>query len=298
MINGILVTGSQGMVGSRFVELYKNKKQLLTPSIEEFDFLSPQKIDKYIKDKNISTVINFAAYTDVSAAEKERGDKKGLCWSVNVQGVRNLTRALNRSIHFIHISTDMVFSGSKKDPGPYPEKHKIEEDPLKVTWYGYTKGRGEQILNDYFKNLALIRITYPVRANCKFKLDYLRKPLKLYNEGKLYPLFADQKITLSYIDETCDHIIRLIDRRLKGVYHSCSCDMTSPFEIVKYLVEAKYRVKDAVKSTSILEYLKDTDNPLRYPIYGGLETKHSQKILDVKYSSWKEIVNKLIQQGI
>ena len=74
-MNGkVLITGSDGLVGSRFVELYSNNEGLLTPTIAEFDLLKPHLIEKYMKDHAVSSIINFAAYTDVGEAEKDRGN--------------------------------------------------------------------------------------------------------------------------------------------------------------------------------------------------------------------------------
>ena len=299
MINKILITGVQGLVGSRFVELYANRDELLTPGISEFDFLDPSLMKKYLKGKNVGCVINFAAYTDVGGAEKQRGNNNGMCWKVNVSGIQNLIKLFNKKrVFFIHISTDMVFPGNKEDPGPYEENHKLIENPDKLTWYGYTKGEGERIIKGAFKNYAILRIIYPVRAKYDMKLDFLRKPLKLYNEGKLYPLFKDQQINITFIDEACKVINKLIKEKKTGMYHCSSCDTTSPYEIVKYLIEAKYSVKDDVKSISIYDFLKDIDNPVRYPIFSGLKVVKTEKALGIIYSSWKGIVDQLIRQNI
>jgi dTDP-4-dehydrorhamnose reductase len=153
-------------------------------------------------------------------------------------------------------------------------------------------------LDNYIKNLAILRIIYPVRAKYDLKLDYLRKPLKLYNEGKLYPLFIDQQISITFIDEACELINKIITEKKTGIYHCCSSDTSTPYELVNYLIEAKYRVKSTVKSISIYNFLKNVDNPLRYPIFGGLNIEKTEKRLNVKYSSCIEIVDKLVEQGI
>lgn len=295
----ILVLGSSGLVGSRFVELHNNQNELLTPTLEKFDFLDLKLMEKYLKENKVSSVVNFAAFTNVKDAEEERGNKEGLCWSVNVTGIQNMVKLFDKdSVHFIHISTDMVFPGSADDPGPYDEDHELIDDSDKLTWYGYTKGEGESILSNYIKNLAILRIIYPVRARYDLKLDYLRKPLKLYNEGILYPLFNDQQISISFIDQISDTLNHLINSKKTGVFHCSSTDLTTPYEIVNYLIKTKYCVKDTVKHMSIYEFLKNAEYPGRYPIFGGLKVKKSEKALNINYSSWKEIVDQLIRQNI
>src|SRR3989338_11315263 len=173
----ILVTGASGLVGSRFVELYPNPSDLLTPELNEFDLMHP---DEYLAKNNPDVVLNFAAYTNVSEAEKQRDDKNGSCWQINVEGTKNLISALPAGTCLIHISTDMVFSGSS---GPYSESDSPETDSSKVTWYGFSKAEAERIVGD---RGTIVRLIYPVRAKYAEKLDYLRKPLDLFNQGKLY----------------------------------------------------------------------------------------------------------------
>lgn len=297
----ILITGAQGLVGSRFVELHEDKDNLLTPSLDEFDFLNKELMARYIQNKNVGTVVNFAAYTDVGSAEKERNDKNGMCWKVNVEGVRNLSELFDpKSIHFIHISTDMVFTGSGEDPGPYDENKEVCENPDDLSWYGFTKGEGERIIKSRFNDkTTILRLIYPVRSKYPIKLDYLRKPLSLYDEGKLYPMFNNQQISVSFIDEISVALEKIISGNFYGIYHSGSEDLTTPYEIVSYLIEKARGIKNAVKPQTLEEFIENTGSlPVRYPKYGGLSVKITEEKLSIKYSSWREIVDKLLYQGI
>jgi dTDP-4-dehydrorhamnose reductase len=300
MKKNIYVTGSRGLVGSRFVELLGNKYNLITPEIEELDITNAKELDSYFKDENIDVIVNFAAFTDVSGGEKERGDENGICWKVNVEAVKNIIAlAKHKKAKLIQISTDMVFPGSEKYKGPYSEEQKPESDSNKLTWYGYTKSVGEKMVSDGLEEGSVIlRLIYPVRANFMGKFDYLRKPLELYDQEKLYPMFKDQYISISFIDEIINALEKIIDKDMVGIFHAGSTDVTTPLEIITYLIEKVRRVKDAVKPSSLDEFLKTVDNPVRYPKYGGLKVKKTEEMLGIKNSSSKEIVDKLILQGL
>lgn len=273
----ILVTGASGLVGSRFVELYSNPQDLLTPGIDEFDLSNPK---EYLSIHKPDIVLNFAAFTDVSTAEKQRGDKASSCWQVNVEGIRNLLGAFSANSRLIHISTDMVFSGSS---GSYRESDIPETDHSKVTWYGFTKAEAERIIGD---RGTIVRIIYPVRASYGQKLDYLKKPLSLHDQGKLYPLFVDQQINITYIDEFCIALQKIINGNLSGVYHVASRDLTTPHELISYYIS---RAKNIIFSAVV-----GNIDPTRYPKYGGLDSTITQEKLGIKFSSWKEIVEKLL----
>ena len=45
------------------------------------------------KTYDFEWLILFSAFTDVDEAEKQRGDKNGACWNINVKGVKNIIDA-------------------------------------------------------------------------------------------------------------------------------------------------------------------------------------------------------------
>lgn len=299
MMKKILVTGATGLVGSKFIELYKNKYDFITPEYPQFDLTHKEDVAKTIRRVNPDAVVNFAAYTNVSEAEKQRGDKNADCYKINVVGVENLIEALPADCHFIQISTDMVFSGSGKDPGPYEENHPSSYKEDELTWYGYTKNLGEkEVIKRFGKDATILRLIYPVSAKYDLKLDYLRKPLSLYDEGKLHPMFTDQQVSIAFVDEVAKALEKIIDGNLKGIFHAGSSDTATPFELVSYLIEKVRGKKDAVKGISIDDFLKNADSPVRYPKFGGLKVGRTEKELEIKFSSWKQIVDKLVYRAV
>lgn len=292
----VYVTGSNGLVGSRFVKLSHKKYKLFTPEIDELDILDEKELKSFFKKEKPDVCINFAAFTDVNGAEKQIGDKKGLCWKVNVSGTRNLAKMCQKHGTFmIHISTDMVFSGK----GPFSENNAPETDLSKITWYGHTKAEGERIVKDVLDgNSAIVRIIYPVRANFDEKLDYLRAPLAKYDEGALYPLFSDQQISVTYVDELCEALTIIIDKKKTGIFHVGSKDTTTPHEIVSYLIKKTRGEGKKIEKGSLDEFLKKAGNPGRYQKYGGLKIDKTQRELRMKFSTWREVVDKLVIQGL
>ena len=56
---------------------------------------------------------------------------------------------------------------------------------------------------------------------------------------------------------------------------------------------------DEIKSIRLEEFWqKNPGMSLRYPKFGGLSTEITQKTLGIKFSSWRDIVDKLIKQGL
>lgn len=290
MSKKILAIGSTGMVGSRFVELHPKKEAAQTPRSYELDITNAAQIKDFVSKNPMDVVINFAAYTNVGEAEKERDNREGECWRVNVLGVENLVNTIDPiKTRFIQISTDMVFSGNESNPGPYSEEQAVEEDPEKVTWYGYSKGMAEKVTRTILGDRAtIVRIMYPVRAKFDDKLDYVRKIIKLYKEKKLYPLFSDQQINITYIDELAGLLEKIADNDMSGVFHITS-NLTNPFELAKYIV---------AKMAGDPSVVREGSTGGRYAPLGGLKTDKSQATLGVQFSTWEQIIDKLFEQGV
>lgn len=290
----ILVTGANGMVGSRFVELSQGKYQLFTPDQNEMNLTDQDSVFKYVNKVNPDWIINFAAFTDVNQAETQTGDENGSAWKINVEGVKNLTNAF-LSDNFIQISTDMVFPGSISNPGPYDEYAKTASSSSELTWYGWTKNQAEKVILNH--GGSILRIVYPVRTAFPAKLDYIRSVLQRYSNDNLYPLFADQQIANTFIDEAVDALQAIVDHDARGIFHASS-DTTTPFELLQYVIDQLDLDITKLKPGSLVEFLKTQTNPNRYPLYGGLKTSNTESELGVHFSTWQTMVEKLVAQGL
>lgn len=289
----ILIIGASGLVGSRFIELYLQKEELLTPSVSELDITSVGSVKKFIEKNNADIIINFAAYTNVDGAEKERGDENGIVWKLNVDGVKNLIEVCKeKDIFLVQISTDFVFKGDESDPGPYNELSSIPYDLLpNHSWYGWTKNSAEKLLSESGIEYAIVRIAYPFYpAEFSGKLDFAKGFLRLYDEGKLYPVFADQIHSVLNVDDLIEPLTKIMTDKINGTFHVVASDTTTPFEFVSYLLEKAKGMKDVVQKGSMKEFLKVEGRTPR-PRLGGLKTEITQHKLGIKFKTWREMVD-------
>jgi len=298
----ILVTGSTGLVGSHFVKYFNSKssdQHLLCPFREELDITLPLVVKDYFQKFRPQIVIHFAAFTNVDAAEQERNNQQGQAWTINVKGTKNIIDACAfHKSYLIHLSTDGVFSGRKENPGPYDENTPVEINSDNLSWYGWTKAQAEAIV---FKKLSLatvIRIANPVRSQFKNKLDYTRKIIYLFDRGKLPPMFTDQYLTLTFINEVSRVIAKLINKPKPGIYHVSSQDLFTPFELASYLLEKARGKTGVVRPASIEDFFQKIENPARYPQYGGLKTEKTRERLKMEFLSWREVIKALIKKGL
>lgn len=287
----VLVIGATGLVGSRFIDLAKTKLDVTSADEKTLDITDKLAVSKYFSANKFDCVINFAAITNVDGAEKERGDLDGITWRLNVEGPKNLAEiCMTKNIFFVQISTDFVFEGTKDYPGPYSEDaKKADELSQKIGWYGWTKNRGE--VGD-----AIVRIAYPFYgAKFEGKLDFVKNYLKVYDDGKLFPIFTDQIFTPINVDDLVEPLVKILNEKIKGIFHVVSRDTVTPFEFVEYLLKKARNVEGVTKKGSMEEFLKVEGRTPR-PRLGGLKTEKTQKILGIHFKTWKEMVDEFIDQ--
>jgi len=266
----LLIIGSSGLVGSKFASsILSNRK--VAPNEIELDITDEKIVNDFfeMEKDNFDAVVNFAGFTNVDVAEKERGDENGFCYRLNVDGPENLAKACKKYNKFlIQISTDFVFNGTSDYPGPYSERS-LTPDKLteKMGWYGWTKNRSEFVVRNSGCKYAIVRIAYPFYGeNCDLKLDYAKSYLKLFE-----------------IKQT-------------GIYHVVSSDTTTPFEFVSYLLEKARGVTNVVQKGSMEEFLKVEGRTPRSRL-GGLKTEITQEKLGIKFKTWREMVDEFIKRS-
>lgn len=287
--SSILLIGSSGLVGSKIKQIFlKRKLRLLCPSSSELNILNNKTIQQYLQKTNPSVLINCAAYTDMEQAEKQRGDKAGLAWQINVKGAKNIALACKSlDIFLIHISTDSVFYDFKNNKSGYKEILKPIANVQKLSWYGYTKLKAEQLLLKSKVKCAIIRISYPF-GNSNSQKDFVLKTKKYIKNS--IPFFDDFFLTPTFIPDLTIFIEEIIKLKKPGIFHVTSPNITTPKKVAHYIAK-KLKLKNLIKSQKLNVYLKNNKTYIR-PQNSSLDNTKTQKLLGVKFNSWQEAINK------
>lgn len=202
----IAVTGLNGLVGSRFLDLLKDDFDFIDLPQEKVDITIPDQVKRELNSLNYDLLLHLAAYTNVDQAEKDRE----LAWKINVEGTRNLYQTnLQKNKKFIYVSTDFVFDGVNP---PFYENSSV--NPLSV--YGQTKYEGEKIVSP---EAMIVRISYPYRAYFKQKKDFVRRTLEALNRKEPIMGVVDQYITLTFIDDIVFAFKNLFSNFQTGIFH-------------------------------------------------------------------------------
>lgn len=281
----ILVIGGTGLVGSSFVSFSKNKKTIIAPTHKDLDVTNKKNVEQFLSRVKPDFVINFSAYIHIDEAEKEKDNKDSMTWKVNAIGVENLVAACKKNSAFlIQISTDAVFPGTKKYPGPYRESSPTAKNYNEINWYGYSKLKAEEEIEKLLKNYAIVRISHPF-GNPRSEKDLVVKTIR--DIKKDVGLFVDQLFTPTFIDDLTNAIWIIIAKKYKGIYHVACGGVVPRIEFGKYIA-GKLRLKEKIIPASMEEFLTKRAPRTRL---GGLLTNSTEKTLGVKFSSWQEALD-------
>ena len=196
----VLITGSNGQLGSEIKELATNYKKLdfIFKDLPELDICNFKVLQAFIIDHNINVVINCAAYTAVDKAEEE----SIIATKVNYEGVLNIVNALAKvNGKLIHISTDYVFDGNHFLP--YKESDSVS--PIGV--YGKTKRAGELAVINSAIDSMVIRTSWLYSS---YGNNFVKTMLRLGSEKENLGVIFDQVGTPTYardLAKTCLEIL-------------------------------------------------------------------------------------------
>ena len=105
----VLIIGGSGMVASRIIDLWQDKFEIVSADEKTLDITNEKAVKIYFENNTFDTVINFAAFTNVDAAEAQKGDENGLVWKLNVNGPKYLAEVCKQKNIFLQSSSIIIF---------------------------------------------------------------------------------------------------------------------------------------------------------------------------------------------
>lgn len=266
----ILVTGSNGLLGQKLVQLLSaqpgltliatsrgpNKLAELYPKVRfvPLDVTDAAQVVAVLAQEQPTHVIHTAATTNVDECELHQE----ACWQQNVTAVEHLVAACEtHQIHFTHLSTDFIFSG---EAGPLAE----DAVPAPVNFYGASKVAAERVVQASRTPWAIVRtvLVYGVahdygRTNIVLWVrDSLqaRKPIKVVNDQFRTPTLAEDLARGCWL---------VVQHHATGIYHISSDEMLTPYQMA--LQVADYFQLDAslIEKVDASTFSQPAKRPLR-----------------------------------
>jgi dTDP-4-dehydrorhamnose reductase len=261
----ILVTGSNGLLGQKLVELISTRNEHLIATAKsklvidlprgEFhplDITNRSEVAKVIQEAKPDVVINTAAMTQVDQCETEQ-DK---CWLNNVTAVENLVHACEQTkTHFIQVSTDFIFDGTY---GPLDETAK----PNPISFYGKSKLAAEEAVQKSNTDWAILRtvLVYGV-TNDMSRSNIVLWVKKSLEEGKTINVVNDQWRTPTLAEDLAMGCYLAATKKVKGIYNISGDNMMTPYDIAIKTADFFGLDKSLIKQTDSTQFKQPAARP-------------------------------------
>jgi dTDP-4-dehydrorhamnose reductase len=232
-VKRLLVTGVSGLLGINLAwsmtgrydvtGVLRGRRAVAVPGHTPFeaieaDLTLPGEVERVLDLSQPDVIIHTAALTEVDRCEMHPEEARRT--NTVLPGI--LARAAARAgVEMLHISTDAVFDGLR---GDYSE----EDTPNPINVYARTKLDGERAVAEAYPDALIARVNFfgwswqGSRSLAEFFFNSLSAGLPVFG-------FDDVFFCPLLVNDLVEILLRMVDLRLKGVYHVVSSECQSKY---------------------------------------------------------------------
>ncbi len=291
-MNKLLLTGADGQLGQTFRANFlgsglTQKYRLLSVDVQEMDLTKKGSISDYLDSHMPALIVNCGAYTSVDTAESEVEAAR----KINDEAVFYITRwASENSCRVIHISTDFVFDGRKREPYSPLDK----TDPLGA--YGATKLAGERhLLKLLPKQGVVLRASW---LYSEYGHNFVKTMIELMRRKSELGVVNDQIGSPTSAHSLVRVLFRLIERcTISGVFHWCDGGIISWYDFAIEIQKQAHKVgllagEIPIKPLTTKEY----PTVAMRPSYSALNRVTTLEKLEIHETNWQEELRAVVLQ--
>jgi dTDP-4-dehydrorhamnose reductase len=274
----VAVIGANGQLGTDVVaEFHRSGDEVVPLARVDLDISALDSTRRLLGEIRPSVIVNTAAMHHVENCEKD----PLRAYAVNGIGARHLAIvACELEAKLLHISTDYVFDGCKRQPY-------VESDPVApLNVYGNTKLAGEAFIRASMEKYFILRTSALYgKSPCRAKggRNFVDLMLKLAGERDELRVVDDEVVSPTSTIELAKQAALLVRSNHFGLYHATAEGSCSWHDFAKKIFEiAKARVN--LKIASPNEFPAKVPRPK----YSVLENRGLKCLGLNSFRSWEE----------
>ena len=276
----ILITGAKGQLGYDFQRLFDEiKEEYIATDVDDLDITNIEKVKEFVKDKDITLIINCAAYNNVDKAE----DEVELCKKLNTYAPRDLAIVAKEiEAEYITYSTDFIFGGEKK--ASYTE----EDTPNPLSVYGKSKYEGEKEV------LRVKPDSFVVRTSWVFGIannNFNKQVISWSKNREELSIVDDQISSPTYSKDLAYYSWELIKTKKHGLYHLSNDGEASKYDQGKYVLD-----KISWQGKLNRAKTKDFNLKAKRAEFTKLDSSKLEKAIGKKIPSWQDGIDRFLEE--
>jgi dTDP-4-dehydrorhamnose reductase len=285
MVKTVLLLGSTGQLGQS-LRSQLGEASVFTPSWDlAGDFSGPLG-----ELPDVDGILNASAYTAVDKAEAEPDQAR----AINTLAPQILARyAAARGIPLVHVSTDYVFDGTKKDP--YTE----DDAPNPLSVYGASKRAGEEAIIASGAPHLIFRTSWVISA---VRHNFLRTMMRLFLTRPEVRVVNDQHGAPNAADDLASamvHALSCFQSHHSGIYHLSNTDYATWYDLAHAIWGEMHRQTMPVVTQDLIPIATtDYPTPAQRPTNSRLDPRKFSDTFGRVLPSWRDALPSLIAKAI
>ena len=284
----VVILGAHGRLGAALMREYRDKFEVVGFNHAQLDLGKPEEIHAEIDKLDFDVLINAAAFTNVDLCETEREQ----AFAINAEAPKVLGEICSeKNAKLIHISTDYVFDGEKREP--YVETDAAE--PISV--YGESKRAGEKNVLAGRDQHLIVRVSWVFGPDRPSFIDAM---IKRAREEEQINAIADKFSTPTYTHDIAEMVSRFFDVDVPGGFlHFANNGECSWQEYAQHALDCCRASGISLKAKTVgPAKIADMKNWIaRRPVYSVLSTAKYAKLTSVTPRSWRDAVADYIERS-
>ncbi|MEY2494550.1 MAG: dTDP-4-dehydrorhamnose reductase [Verrucomicrobiota bacterium] len=277
----IVIVGAGGRLGAALVREYGPDFEVLGFNHAQLDLGAPEQMRATLGRLEFDALINTAAQTNVDRCETHVDE----AFALNGEAPQVLAEiCAAKKARFIHISTDYVFDGEKREP--YTE----EDAARPISVYGESKREGERRALEAYERALIARVSWVFGPDRPSFIDWALNQAREHEEVKA---IADKWATPTYTLDLAMLLKPLIaEGTPSGIFHLANTGECSWQEYAQWAIECCHAEGIPMKARKIgASTLAEMKSFIaKRPVYSVLSSAKYQRLTGQTPRSWRDAV--------
>jgi dTDP-4-dehydrorhamnose reductase len=285
----VVIVGAGGRLGAALVREYARDFEVVGFNRAQLDLGAPEQLRSTLGSLDFDALINAAAQTNVDRCETHQEE----AFALNAEAPHALAAICRaKNARFIHISTDYVFDGEKREP--YTE----EDEARSISVYGESKREGERRALEANDRTLIVRVSWIFGPDRPSFIDAILK--KARDEDEISAV-ADKYATPTYTLDICALLKPfLADRQEGGLLHLANSGECSWQEYAQWALDCCHAEGIPMKARKVgAASLADMKNFIaKRPVYSVLSSGKYQRATGQTPRPWRDAVADYVRNHV
>jgi len=282
----VVIVGAGGRLVAALVREYSKSFDVVGFNHAQLDLGQPEQLRTKLGALEFDWLINTAAQTNVDRCETEPEE----AFALNAEAPKVLAEiCASKKARFIHISTDYVFEGNKREP--YTE----EDEATPISIYGESKREGERRALEANERALMVRVSWVFGPDRPSFVDWAIGQARDRDDVKA---IADKWATPTYTLDLAEWIKPLLaDANESGILHLANDGECSWQEYAQWALDCCQKQGIPMKAQKIGESsLAEMKSFIaKRPVYSVLSSAKYETLTGQRPRPWREAVAEFVR---